>query len=75
MSWAHYRRTPDGDWVQMTPEEVEQSRLEGEREREAKVKAKGHDCDESPQYYEFWEDGRRCHGWECSICNDLIHTG
>lgn len=73
--WTHIRRTPDGDWVEMTPEEVEKARLEGEREQKELAEKKGHVCDESPQSYEFWDDGRRYHGWECSLCGHLLHTG
>ena len=73
--WTHVRQTPDGSWVEMTPEEVEQSRLRGERERKELAEKKGHVCDENPQSYEFWEDGRRYHGWECSLCGGLLHTG
>ena len=70
-----YKKDDDGNWVLMTPEEVKQDRLKGERERQEKIKRKGHDCDESPEPYEFWKDGRRYHGWDCSICGELIHTG
>lgn len=75
MRVTHYKQDDDGNWVVMTPEEVEKDRLEGARERTERVLSKGHDCDDSPQYYEFHEDGRRYHGWECRICGDLIHTG
>lgn len=75
MSVTHYKQTPDGDWVEMTAEEVQASEERGNREREEKAKEKGHYCDENPQYYEFWEDGRSYHGQECSICGELIHTG
>jgi hypothetical protein len=77
MSVTHYKQTPDGDWVEMTPEEVQASFDKGERERQRKAKEKGHYCDENPQHYGFEdeESGRWYHGWECSICGELIHTG
>jgi len=74
-SCTHYRMDADGNFVEMTPEEVEKDRIKGERELKEKIKRKGHDCSETPEFYEFWEDGRRYHGWDCSICGDLIHTG
>jgi len=73
--WASYRTDDKGNWVKMTSEEVEEARLEGERELKEKIERKGHDCSETPKSYEFWEDGRYYHGWECAICGDLIHTG
>ncbi len=75
MKSTSYRMNENGDWVEMTAEEVRASFDKGDREREEKAKKKGHYCDENPQYYEFWEDGRSYHGWECSICDELIHTG
>ena len=64
-----------GEWNKMTAEEVEQSRIEGEQELQAKIAKKGHDCSDHPKPYEFWEGDCRYHGWECSLCGDLIHTG
>ena len=32
-----------------------------------------YDC--TPQYYEFYEDGHRYHGYECGICGELLQTG
>ena len=75
MTATSYKMDADGKWVVMTPEEVKQDRIEGERKLQEKVKRKGHDCGENPEFYEFWEDGQRYHGWDCSICGDLIHTG
>jgi len=34
-----------------------------------------HDCYDNAQYYEFTEDNRRYHGWECSKCGELLQTG
>ena len=73
--WTSYRMDNDGNWVQMTDEEVRQAYLRGEKEREEAKKKKGHYCDENPIPYEFWEDGEYYHGMECSICGHLIHTG
>ena len=75
MTSTSYRMNGDGKWVEMTPEEVKQDRLKGERELQEKIKRKGHDCSDTPESYEFWEDGRYYHGWNCSPCGDLIHTG
>ena len=75
MTVTSYRMNSDGKWVEMTPEEVKQDRLKGERELQEKIKRKGHDCSDTPESYEFWEDGRYYHGWNCSTCGDLIHTG
>jgi len=32
-----------------------------------------YDC--TPQYYEFYEDGHRYHGYECGVCGKLLQTG
>ena len=29
----------------------------------------------TPQYYEFYEDGHRYHGYECGVCGKLLQTG
>ncbi len=34
-----------------------------------------HDCEENPEYYEFYEDGHRYHGYECGVCGKLLQTG
>ena len=75
MTVTNYRMNSDGKWVEMTPEEVERDRIEGERKLKEKIKRKGHDCSDTPEPYEFWEDGRYYDGWNCSTCGDLIHTG
>ena len=31
------------------------------------------DC--TPQYYEFYEDDHRYHGYECGVCGKLLQTG
>jgi len=77
MKSTSYRMNENGDWVEMTPEEVQASFDKGDREREEKAEKKGHYCDENPQEYGFEdeESGRWYHGQECSICGELIHTG
>ena len=35
-------------------------------------------CEENgctPEYYEFYEDGHRYHGYECGVCGKLLQTG
>ena len=38
-------------------------------------KPKDHVCEENLEYYEFFEDGHRYHGYECGVCKKLIQTG
>ncbi len=39
------------------------------------IKEYQHNCDENSEYYEFYEDGHRYHGYECGICGKLLQTG
>ncbi len=34
-----------------------------------------HDCYDHAVQYEFYEDERRYHGWECAQCGELLQTG
>ena len=37
-----------------------------------------HECDHcegNEEYYEFYQDGHRYHGYECGICGKLLQTG
>jgi hypothetical protein len=34
-----------------------------------------HHCNDTPEYYEFEDEGRTYHGWNCGVCGRLLHTG
>jgi hypothetical protein len=37
-----------------------------------------HECDHcegNAEYYEFYQDGHRYHGYECGVCGKLLQTG
>ena len=41
----------------------------------APKKEEHHDCWDYPSFYEHYEDDHRFHGYECSICGELLQTG
>jgi len=34
-----------------------------------------HDCWDHAEYYEFYEEGHRFHGYDCSKCGKFLQSG
>ena len=34
-----------------------------------------HSCEDHVVPYEFYDDGRRYHGWECGLCRAFVQSG
>lgn len=39
------------------------------------IKKATHECSENAVPYEFFEDGRRYHGFECKVCGKHLQAG
>jgi hypothetical protein len=71
-----YRQGPDGKFVKMTDEERAVAYAESEVRHAARVKAKGHDCNDHV-VHELFESSRggMQDSYVCGLCGDLLQVG
>jgi hypothetical protein len=70
---GHYRQI-DGVWTKMTDEEVAAMYAEADKENAARIKAKGHDCNEFVEW-RYDADSRLGDYYICGRCGDLLQVG